>query len=321
MLSGSVGMPTISESSSDVPTMVTFDGSTLIASSAKPGAGVPVPKSGRTATRRLGLGLGDVDLHRDRLGLDVDEPGADLLALHVDRASRSTGWFTSMPDGLMLTSATTRSTWSTSEAAPRTCTSSALTIGSPISRPSGTSPGSTSTGTVRISTRSIATRTVAGFTVEDVDAVEQRVHRDRQHLGLGGTLHVVLRQVDGGLERLFADRGQHGPRGAVLDLDQPEVAAHHDRLGRRVHADQPDGDVVLGELAGEDETGVQHGREQDRRQLEVPVPQQDAHLSVGAYRRWAARRRSSRPAPRDRSAGRPRHGPGQPASGRRSSGA
>ena len=80
-------------------------------------------------------------------------------------ATRFTGSLTSMPDGLMLTSATARSTWSTSDAAPRTCTSSALTIGSPISRPSGTSPGSTSTGTVRISTRSIATRTVAGFTV------------------------------------------------------------------------------------------------------------------------------------------------------------
>ena len=62
----------------------------------------------------------------------------------------------------MLTSARARSTWLTTDAGPRTSTSSALTTGSSISSPAGTTPGSTSTGTLRVSTASSWTRTVSG---------------------------------------------------------------------------------------------------------------------------------------------------------------
>ena len=230
-------------------------------------------------------------------------------------ASRLTGSFTSMPDGLMLTSATRdrpgrRARRRPGPAPPRRSRSARRSPGPPARRRGRPRPGPSE------SRRGRSPRARSrGFTSRTSMPSSSESDRYRQRLGLGGTLHVVLGQVDAGRERLFADRVSTvlacgtGPR-------PPEVAAHHDRAVGRVqalHRTEMSARRTRrrrrGRCTARSRAGMADSlRCQFRRRMPISAPE-----GIGAGRRLDGV--ASRPAPRDRSAGRPRHGPGRPASG------
>ena len=149
-------------------------------------------------------------------------------------ATRSTGSLKSTSDALMLTNATARSTWSTMDAGPRTCTSSSLSTGSSISSPLGTALVSTATGTVRTSMRSISTRTVAGET-DSTSTSSVRVGDGHvEDLWLGCLIHVVVGEVDTSDEYVRGHRRGDVIRGPVRDLDEAEVTTEDEGVARRI---------------------------------------------------------------------------------------